>query len=106
MEGFEKTCPYCGQEVMDDGDPRCSCGCYRARKFRAILNALGEQSGNAAPMREINEDVMEGLQLFAHLICAHKVVGIAATLADGTTVKIGEKVSRTKRIKYEKKVEG
>ena len=105
MEEYEGACPYCGQTVLDEGDPRLSCGCYKARKYRKILDALDEQSERAAPMKEIDENVMNGLRIFADLICAHKVDGITATLADGTTVKIDAKVSRTKRIKYEKKVD-
>lgn len=99
------VCPYCEQAVMDEGDPRLSCGCHKARKYRKILVALEKQSTNAAPMKEIDEDVMNGLRIFADLICLWKVDGITAKLADGTTVTIGAKVSRSKRLKVEEKVD-
>lgn len=105
MANFEGSCPYCGQEVMGEGDARKYCGCHKARKYRAIINALDEQSANAAPMKEIDEDVMGGLRLFVDLICLWKVDGITAKLADGTTVTIGAKVSRSKRLKVETKVD-
>lgn len=105
MSDYTKACPYCGQEVMGEDDARMSCGCHKARKYRAIINALDEQSANAAPMKEIDEDVMGGLRIFADLICLWKVDGITAKLADGTTVTIGAKVSRSKRLKVETKVD-
>lgn len=106
MEGFEKTCPYCGQEVMDEGDARKNCGCHAARKYRKMVAALEDQSENAHPMRPIEDPVMVVLRELAHLCCAHKIDGAAVSVVDGTAVKIGGKVSRTVQIKYEKKVGG
>lgn len=100
------SCPYCGQSVMgEEKDPRMVCGCHAARKYRKILDALDKQSGLADPMKPINEDVMHRLRQFADLICDHLVDGITAKLADGTTVVIGAKVSRSARLKVEEKVD-
>lgn len=68
MSKASGVCPYCGQSVMGDGDARESCACHKARKYRKILAALDKQSSEAAPMKEIDEAVMDGLKLFAHLI--------------------------------------
>ena len=106
MEGFEKTCPYCGQEFMADGDPRMVCRCMDARKYRKILEALKKSSEEAAPMYEIAEDVMSLMKECAHLICDGAVDSVTVKLADRTTVVIGAKVTRTARLKVEEKVDG
>lgn len=102
--GENVCCPYCGQISIDD-DPRMSCQCRAARKYRKIITALEKQSGFADPMRPIEDDVLWVLRQGADLICAGLVTGITAKLADGTTVVIGAKVSRSARLKVEEKVD-
>lgn len=105
MANFEESCPYCGQEAMGEGDPRLSCGCYSARKYRKMIAALEDQSENAAPMKPIADPVMVVLREMAHLCCMRKIDGAAVSVVDGTAVKIGGKVSRTVRLKFEEKVD-
>ena len=101
MANFENSCPYCGQEVMGEGDARMSCGCHKARKYRRTLEALEKQSNDASPMMPIEESVMDVLRELAHLCCMRKIVGAAVSVGVGTAVKIGGKVSRTVRWKVE-----
>lgn len=105
MEIIENACPYCGQEVMGEGDARKNCGCHAARKYRKMVAALEDQSENAHPMRPIADPVMVVLRELADLCCAHKIDGAAGSVVDGTAVKIGGKVSRTVRLKVEEKVD-
>ena len=105
MEKIENACPYCGQEVMGEGDARKHCGCHAARKYRKMVEALEDQSENADPMRPIADPVMVVLHELAHLCCMRKIVGAVVSVGDGTTVKIGGKVSRTVRWKVEEKVD-
>ena len=100
-----ETCPYCGQVNLSGGDPRMLCGCHAARKYRKILTALDKQSTQALPMLEIDEGVMMVLTDLAHYICALKVDSATLKLSDGTAVTIAGKVSRTKRLKVEEKVD-
>lgn len=105
MEKIENACPYCGQEVMGEGDARQNCGYHAARKYRKMVAALEDQSENAHPMRPIADPVMVVLRELADLCCAHKIDGAAVSVVDGTAVKIGGKVSRTVRLKVEEKVD-
>lgn len=105
MEKIENACPYCGQEVMGEGDARQNCGCHAARKYRKMVAALEDQSENAHPMRPIADPVMVVLRELADLCCARKIDGAAVSVGDGTAVKIGGKVSRTVRLKVEEKVD-
>lgn len=82
------------------------CGCYPARKYRKITAALKKQSGLMEAMDPIDEDVFDVLRQAADLVCGELLEGITAKLADGSTVTIGAKVSRTKRLKVEEKVDG
>lgn len=100
-----RSCPYCGQEIMTDDDPRMSCGCAAARKYRKIITALDKQSGLAEPMRPIDDNILDVLRQCADLICDHMISSITAKLWDGTTVVIGAKVSRSARLKVEEKVD-
>lgn len=106
MEDFTKECPYCGQSVMgEEEDPRMRCGCESARKYRKIITALKKQSGLMEGMDPIDEDVFDVLRQAADLICGKLLEGITAKLEDGSTVTIGSKVSRSKRLKVEEKVD-
>lgn len=98
------SCPYCGQVMLNE-NPRMSCGCHAARKYRKILTALDKQSGLAETMKPIDDDILIVLRQCADLICDNLIDGITAKLADGTTVVIGAKVSRTARLKVEEKVD-
>lgn len=100
-----RSCPYCGQQLITDDDPRLVCACKPARKYRKILTALDMQSSFAEPMRPIDDNVLNVLHQCADLICDHLVDGITAKLADGTTVVIGAKVLRSVRLKVEEKVD-
>ncbi len=102
---FGGACPYCGQEAMGEGDPRMSCRCMDARKYRKILGALDKSSARAAPMIPIDEDALNLMKDFAHLICDGAVDSVTVKLADRTTVVIGTKVSRSARLKVEEKVD-
>ncbi|MBR4184305.1 MAG: hypothetical protein IKQ87_00935 [Clostridia bacterium] len=103
---FEGECPYCGQEVMGEGDARMICSCMDARKYRKILDALERFSERANPMPPIDEGVMDGLKVFAHLICDEAIESVTAKLADRTEVVIGAKVRRRAQLKVEEKVDG
>lgn len=105
MGKIENACPYCGQGVLGEGDARKNCGCHAARKYRKMVEALEDQSENADPMRPIADPVMVVLRELAHLCCMRKIDGAAVSVGDGTAVKIGGKVSRTVRLKVEKKVD-
>ena len=88
-----------------DENPRMTCGCPKARKYRKILAALDSQSEDAAPMPVIDPVILEDLRIFADLICRGMVDGVTVKLGDGTTVAMGGKVSRTARLKLEEKVD-
>ena len=106
MERNAESCPYCGQVNLSGEDPRMLCGCFKAVKYRRICGALWKQSEDAAPMREIDERVMDVLKEAADLICLDLVDGLTVSLSDGTKVQIGGKVSRSARLKVEEKVTG
>lgn len=105
MEDFTKECPYCGQANLTGEDARRYCGCWQARRYRKIIEALENQSSDAEPMKEIDEGIMAELKMMAHLCCKGRIVSVTVSLSDGTTVKIAGKVSRTARLKLEEKVD-
>lgn len=105
MEKFERMCPYCGQEVMEEGDARMICRCMDARKYRKILDTLDRQSKAVGPMPPVDEDALDAMKAFEHLICDGAVDSVTVKLADRTTVVIGAKVSRSARLKVEEKVD-
>ena len=104
-EELNKECPYCHQVNLTGEDARLYCGCYGARKYRKITAALDAVSTDAEPLREIDAGIMAGLYAFAHMISLGKATGITVNLMDGSKVTIGTKVSRSKRIKVEEKVD-
>lgn len=104
--GMDKDkCPYCGQMNLTGEDARQYCGCTKARKYRKILAALDDQSECAEPMKPVGAEIIDALRRIAHLICLNQVYDATVKLGDGTTIKIGGKVSRSARLKVEEKVD-
>lgn len=104
MDKRDEACPYCGQEVMGEGDPRLLCGCHGAVKFRRIVSAL--KGTWAADTQDEDEDteLLACFTLIAHNICLKKIDSAALKLADGAVLKIGRKVSWVQKIEREAKV--
>jgi len=108
-EEEERACPFCGQMVLTDGDPREVCDCIKAAHFRALCEALdsycGEDCDGVADFKPVPGAVMEALRIIAEQV-AHGALGtVAAELPDGSTVKIGaRKVSRRITVKAEQAI--
>ena len=105
-----RGCPFCGQAVMGEGNPEEICTCDDAVRYQKIIRTIDAYCGTKCPrlskeFRMCTENQIAGLRGLASFICAEEYMSASVSLPDGSTVKIGSKVSRAVNVKREEKVE-
>lgn len=107
-----KMCPFCGQGVITDEDPRDICGCEDAFNYRkreqvfgrlhsAAVKLFGEDCKDVDVSYEpVTTDQLEGILKAAQIVAHNGINKISMTLESGDTLRISPSgVERTKKIK-------
>ena len=107
-----KACPFCGQAVITDEDPRDVCECEGAFNYRkhelvfgrlrsAALKLFGENCKDVDVSYEpVTTDQLDGILIAASIVAHNQIDKISMTLESGDSVRISQTgVERTKKIK-------
>lgn len=107
-----KGCPFCGQAVITDGDPRDACNCEGATNYRkreqvyarlrsAAIKLFGEDCRDVDVSYEpVTTDQLDGILKAADIVAHNQIDKLSMTLENGEGVKLSPAgVERTKKIK-------